>query len=484
MEEFQIKRPEQSFALITINQSAPAFDWMGSVTIFLLTAFGLLFLLGSCSPKTSPNTLPLETTTRFSETGARALPDRWWTEFNDPALNALVDTALAANFNLRTTWERLRAARAVVDRESSALLPSLDAGLQGAISFPQPDFVGGENLRLGLNAGYEVDLWGRINATVDAQRFRAQASLTDYQAAAISLSAEITRTWYQLLEARNQVTLVEEQIETNRQILDLLRNRFGGGQVRSVDILRQEQLLAATREQLTVAESRAEVLEHQLAVLLGRPAQAEPDYPPAALPAPPPLPETGLPVELVRRRPDLQSAFHRLQAADRELAAAISSQYPRLSFSGNASLRSNNFQNLLRDWAYSFGGNLFAPIFFAGELRAEVDRTESVKNQRLYEYGQAVLIAFREVEDALIREQKQRERITALQEQVDLAQQSYEQLRIAYLNGAGNYLDTLTALTQEQQLQRDLLAANLTLLEFRIALYRALAGGFGTERTS
>lgn len=157
-------------------------------------------------------------------------------------------------------------------------------------------------------------------------------------------------------------------------------------------------------------------------------------------------------------------------------------QYPRLSVSASTSLRSNNFKSIFKDWAYSFAGNLFAPIFYGGELNAEIDRNEAVKNQRLYEYGQAVLTAFREVEDALIQEQKQLERIEVIEEQIDLIRQSYEQLRVQYFNGAGNYLDVLTALDQEQQLRRDLLAANLTLLEFRIALYRALAGNFETDR--
>jgi len=102
----------------------------------------------------------------------------------------------------------------------------------------------------------------------------------------------------------------------------------------------------------------------------------------------------------------------------------------------------------------------------------------------LFEYGQTVLTAFREVEDALIREQKQRERIESIDKQVKLARQAFDQLRVQYLNGAINYLDVLTALTEVQQLQRDQLAAKLDLLSFRISLYRALSGSVNTERES
>jgi NodT family efflux transporter outer membrane factor (OMF) lipoprotein len=426
--------------------------------------------------------LPIEPPPAFSNSGTAAVPDEWWIAFEDRQLNALIDTALANNFNLKTAWQRLLAARAVVDRSSSLLVPDLDAGLQGGASFPQPDFVGGENVRLGLGSQYEVDLWGRIRSGVDAERYRAEASLADYRAGALSLSAEIVLAWYQLTEARGQVELVQDQVETNEQILRLIRARFGSGQVRSVDILRQQQLVEAGREQQVVAESRAEVIEHQLAVLLGQLPQEAPGAVRDSLPTLPPLPETGIPLNLIQRRPDVQATFYQLQAADRDLASAISNKYPRLSLSASLQLRANELDRVFENWAWSIAGNLLAPILYGGELRAEADRNEAVKNQRLYEYGQAVLTAFREVEDALIQEQKQRERIQALEEQLRLIRQTNDQLRTGYFNGAANYLDVLTALGQEQQLRRDILSANLTLLEFRIELYRALAGGFDTGR--
>ena len=426
--------------------------------------------------------MPVQEPEGFSESGSAAVPDQWWTVFGDDRLNAFVDSALTNNFDLNTAWERLQASRAVVDRESSFLLPGVDASMQMAESFPQPDFVGGENVRIGLTAQYEIDLWGRINSRVEAERFRAEAARTDYQTSAISLSSEIVLTWYRLAEARSQLALADRQIETNQQILDLLEARFGSGQIRSADILRQRQLLEATRNQRIGLESDVEVIAHQLAVLMGRAPQDTEDLLPGVLPDLPPLPETGLPIELIRRRPDVQRAFLLLQAADRDLASAISSQYPRLTISANASLRSNNFDNLFRDFAYSFAGSLFAPIFLGGQLSAEVDRNEAVRQQRLYEYGQAILTAFREVEDALIREQKQRESIESIERQLGFADQTYQQLRVEYLNGISNYLDVLTALDQQQQLGRTLLSARLGLLEFRISLYRSLAGGFDTGR--
>lgn len=438
--------------------------------------------LSACSTKTTQASLPIETPESFSATGDLIPADEWWTSFEDPRLNTLVEQAIDSNMNLTAVWYRFREAQAVVDRQSSFLLPDVEASLRSSLNRPQPDFVGGENVQLGLSAFYEVDLWGRISALVKAERFRTEASFADYRAASISLSAEITSTWYQLMAEWQQLELIEEQINTNQKILDFIKAQFGSGQIRSVDILRQQQLVEATREQSIQTESRIEVLEHQLAVLLGRPPQNEIAYVPDSLPELPPLPDTGIPAALLQRRPDVQSAFHLLQASDREVAAAISNRYPRLSISTSAQLRANNFDNLLEDWAYSLGGNLVAPLFYGGRLNAEVDRTQAVKNQRLYEYGQTVLVAFQEVEDALIQERKQLESIEVLEEQLELATSAYQQLEIEYFNGLSDYLAVLTALNQEQQLRRDLITANSLLLEYRIALYRALAGGFETAR--
>ena len=206
------------------------------------------------------------------------------------------------------------------------------------------------------------------------------------------------------------------------------------------------------------------------------------EYDVTVLPNLPPLPETGIPAELIQRRPDVKGSFKRLLAADRDLAMAISNKYPRVTLSASVSTAAYNVEDLFNDWGRSLAGNLLAPIFQGKELSAEADRAEAIKKQRLYEYGETILTAFREVEDALIRETKQVESIQSLEQQVELVVKTNEQLRMEYLNGMSNYLDVLTSLHEEQQLRRDLLNAKLSLLEYRIALYRSLAGDFETER--
>ena len=405
------------------------------------------------------------------------MPDPWWTAFDDSALNRQIGDSLYSNFTLAAAWERLRAARALTRRQASDLLPDLDGfGLaEGTFRSGAPD---DSNFALGVDAAYEVDLWGRIGSHVEAERLRAAATQADYQATALALSAEVARTWFMLIEAHAQLALLGEQIETNLTALDVQETRFRVGQIRLADLLRQRQLVESTREQAVVVQSRIAVLEHLLAVLQGRPPQEASYDTPSVLPTLPPLPATGLPAELVNRRPDIRRDFLALQAADRDLASAISAQYPRISLSAAVSTAAESPENLFRQWITSIAGQIIGPLFDGGERRAEVDRTAAVVRQLLAEYGQTVLVAYSEVEDALAREWYLRDRIALLDTQLELAQRATTQLREQYIVEEAEFLDVLSATTEEQRLQREALSARLDLILTRIDLYLALAGGF------
>jgi NodT family efflux transporter outer membrane factor (OMF) lipoprotein len=417
----------------------------------------------------------------FSESGAAPLPDHWWTAFDDATLSRRIEAALAGNFSLAAAWERLSAAAALARRERADLYPDLD-GFAEARRTEVTDENAQTRFELGVQASYEVDLWGRIESAAEAERLRAAATAADYRVAALTLSAEVALAWCRLIEAHLQLQLLESQLETNQTVLEVLEKRFAVGQSGSADVLRQRQLVEATREQIIVARARIAVLEHQLAVLEGRPPQAPFELSAEALPEAPPLPATGLPADLVQRRPDVESAFLRLQAADEEVAVAVAEQYPRLNLTASLSTAAEDPGDLFSDYIASVAGAAVAPLLDAGERRAEVERTEAVRRERLAAYGQTVLDAFREVEDALAQEADQLLRMESLRAQLALADSTYEQLRFQYLNGAADFIDVLTALRQQQELQRNLLSARLDRLRFRIALYRALAGGFETPR--
>ncbi|MFB6346730.1 MAG: efflux transporter outer membrane subunit [bacterium] len=446
----------------------------GILTVTLLISL----LLVGCGGKRTIRA-PVKSPEAFTTSGSDTAPGRWWKTFGDTQLNQLVDTALRNNFDLKTAWSRLRQARARAEQEAASLYPTLDATANGELN--RTDGTENDQLSLGLAADYEIDLWGRIQSRTEAEQYHAKASLSDYRTAAISLSAEVTRTWYQLSEQHQQLNLLNKQIQTNRKVYNLIKSRFGSGQTRSADLLRQEQLLESTREQKIKTESRIRVLEHQLATLIGEPPQGNLNYEPDTMPELPPRPRTGVPSDLIRRRPDVRASYLQLKAADRELAAAISNQYPRLTLTASLSSSDNNASELFEDWASAFAANLTAPLIDAGRRDAEVRRNRALKHQRLNEYGQSILSAFRDVEDALVQEVKQQERIRSLEDQLELSRKTVQRLRAQYLNGTGDYIDVLTALNEQQQLRRDRLSAHRTLLERRIALYRSLAGWFKSD---
>ena len=165
---------------------------------------------------------PIPTPKSFNYTGNEVIPERWWTTFEDEQLNRLIDTAFTKNLNLASIWEQFQAAKANVRIQGSNLWPQVEASIRSGISRPQPDFAGGENSQVGLSAFYEVDLWGRLSAEKEAEVFRAKASFYDYQAGAMSLSAEICIAYFSVLNAMRQVELIKEQVEINEKIMTLI----------------------------------------------------------------------------------------------------------------------------------------------------------------------------------------------------------------------------------------------------------------------
>ncbi|MBE3068781.1 MAG: TolC family protein, partial [Planctomycetes bacterium] len=435
----------------------------------------------ACAPQARDAAPPVTMPEAFSATGTEAVPDRWWTALEDARLNALVDEALAGNLDLRVLWDRLDQSSAVARREGAALLPSVDAtagAARAAAGAKGARTVYASTFSAGLAASYEVDLWGRVRATVTAAELEARATREDLAAAAMTLAAEVAGTWYRLVDLTGQIALLDEQVRTNEKYLELVTLRFHRGKVTAVDVLQQRQLVEATRAERVLAESARQVLAHQLAILVGRPpaaavAGAEGAGADGALPPLPPLPRTGLPADLIRSRPDVCSAFERLRAADHRVAAAVADRFPRISLSAGAETTAARVRDLFDNWVASLAANLAAPVFDGGRREAEVERTRAVASERLHAYGQAVLDALREVEDALVQQRQQEQYLASLERQLDLASKATEQTRQQYVGGNLDYLRVLTALLSEQRLQRTRLQARRELVQFRIDLYRA-----------
>ena len=428
----------------------------------------------------------------FSLSGEGKVPDKWWTVFGDAELNKLIEVALKNNLDLITTWDRLAEARAAARASSAGLYPSLTG--DGGASRTRSETHKGtatplapfgrtytSNFSLGMAAAYEVDLWGRVRSTSDAAALDVLVSMEDLDAAAITLTAEVAQTWYRLLESRRQLKLLDSQIETSRQVLEFVELRRGLGEAITIDRLQQQQQVESKRAEKARTHSARMVLEHQLAVLLGKAPGA---FTPAdgTLPAKlPELPATGLSADLIRRRPDVRSAQLQVAASNKRVAAAIADRYPRVSLSLQAGSSTAKVRDLFDNWFATLAANLTAPIL-DGDLRAaEVSRARAVASRQLHTYAQKILTAIKEVEDALAQEARQRQYIDSLAKQLKFSKEVVTEARQRYRQADKkvDYLRTLDALQSHQRLQRASLQARRELIDFRIGLYRALAGSVG-----
>ena len=194
------------------------------------------------------------------------------------------------------------------------------------------------------------------------------------------------------------------------------------------------------------------------------------------------MPQTGLPAELIQRRPDIRNAYYSVLAADSDVAAAIADRFPRLSLTAGVDVSGAHTRDLFNNWLATIAANLVAPIIDGGLRKAEVDRTRAVASEALHTYGQTILDALGEVEDALIQEQRQRDFITSLDKQLTLAGQVIERVRDRYLQGTVDYQRVLDALISQQELQRSHLTAKRDLVLDRIDLCRALGTGWTLDR--
>lgn len=440
-------------------------------------------LIAACSHQSPVIPDPVSLPERFTQSGAVPLPAAYWQAFADPHLDRLVQQALQRNHLLAAKREVLNQADALLRQQKSGFWPAVNASLgAGRSRADHMDTV--KSYSGGLAASYEVDLWGRVRANVDAAELDRLATEEDVKAANISLAASVTSTWYQLVGQRGLRQLQLQQIDSNEKVLQLILARFQQGKTDAADVLRQKVLLEQNRATLADYESNIVILENALAVLLGGVPRATTLPATDVLPALPALPDTGLTADWLQQRPDIRSAFHQLQAADARIAAAVAERYPRVDLTASITSTSTRASDLFDDWLENLAANLVLPVLDGGNRRAEVNRREAQYREAFYNYQQSILSAVAEVEDALAREQHQLRRIGHLQAKRTLDDQVVERLSLRYRAGAVDYLDVLQALITQQQTEQDLLGAQQQLLEYRIALARALASGWMTDDAS
>jgi len=424
--------------------------------------------------------MPPDTPAAFSAGGAASVPASWWQVFDDEQLNRLVAQALAGNLNLRTAWDRLTQAEALAAQATAGLWPQVTGTITASRSRREQAGVtaAGSRYLASVAVAYEVDLWARLRTQERAALLDVRAQQEAVHTTAITLSSLVAGTWYQLAEAKELVRITQEQIEINQKVLDVVTIQFQKGRVSAIDVLRQRQLVAATSARLIAARQTAEVLQHILSVLIGRPPAPAWEQAAIGLPALPPLPALGVPAEALWRRPDVRRAYRQVQAADQRVAAAVANQYPRLSLAASVETSSTSLRDVFDDWLANLAANLVQPLFDAGARRAEVRRRRAIVSEAIHLWRQTILEALQEVETALVQERRQLELLDSLETQLGLARETYEHTRDRYIKGQTDYIRVLESLQSLQTLEREMVLARRVLLDRRIALYRATAGGW------
>ncbi len=452
------------------------------ILVFLTGLWGCrTYPAGQLAP---PDELPAE----FSRRGD-AVTLQWWESFQDPVLNDLIRRTLSDNLELKSAWARVKQALALAGQVEAARWPQVSAQMEAGRSRSSVPSVTGDGTEAvyanryaaTAAAAYEVDLWGRLAALEQAAQLDAVAVRSDMASIAVSLSALMAETWYRLIAQQALLALVREQLETNRTFLELVRLRFAHGLVPALDVYQQRQLVAANEARIPLLSSRYQVLLHQMAVLMGRPPGEPVVVVPAELPSLPPLPDPGIPSDLLRNRPDILAAWQRVNSADYRIAAAVAERFPALRLSASSGYRAADIADLLDTLIWDIAANLSQSLFDAGAEAAEVRRTRAILEERLASYTQTTLMAFQEVEDALVREAFQIDYLEKLEQQIESARQAFEESMSRYRNGLTDYLPVLTALRSLQSLEQEQITAQRDLILFRVALCRALGGAWVRE---
>lgn len=457
-------------------------NWLGAV------ACGAI-LLSACSPHQvrrdplPPLAIPDRWSAATPDPGT--LPDRWWTAFGDPGLDRLVEEVLAGNLQLRGAWARVRQSRSLVRQAASAMYPQLD--LNGQASRSRQRFQISDTMvftptvdlfQLSVAAGYEVDLWKRIGNTRAAAALDALAVRDDAEAIAISLVAEVAETWFDIVATKAQQTLLGEQQKINETYLELTLLRFRQGGATALDVFQQRQQLLATRALMEQADAVLRLSGARLAVLRGR-DPADRTWivaAPMLLPEPAAPPATGVPADLLVRRPDVRAARRRAEAADHRIGVAIADRLPALRIGGSAGVTNNSIVKLFDGGVFSIFAQLAQSVFDGGRRKAEVERNRDLVDERLLALGQTLITAIAEVDQAIAEETNRRIELATLAERRELAAATLTEAREFYAQGLVDYLSVLTSLASAQNLEIQQLQTRRALLSARIRLARALGG--------
>jgi multidrug efflux system outer membrane protein len=452
------------------------------VNIFILVV--IIFLTGCMlGPDFQKPVIDTPERFRFSDEEAEEVVNlKWWELFNDPVLNSLVTTALIDNKDVRIAASRIDEARASLGFTRADQYPFFD--IEGGAT--RGNFGGGRrsdstdnNFFVSPVASWEIDFWGKFRRATESARADLIATEYSMRTVEISLISEVVSTYFQLLDFHQRLEISRQTLESRNETLDIIEKRFYYGTVPEIDVnqaqIQKEEAAAA----IPFFERSIAKTENALSILLGRfPEEVKTDIDLYSQAIPPDIP-VGLPSSLLERRPDIVQAEYVLKAETELIGVTEALRLPAISLTGSAGYASTELASVTSDgFAWSIGANLFGPIYNFNKNELRVVIQEERTKQALYQYENTVLLAFRDVSDALTEIQTYRKQISSTERRLAAAQNANTLGKLRYDKGVSSYLEVL-------ETERSLFAVGLELSELTqeyynsyVRLYKALGGGW------
>jgi len=458
-----------------------------------LLVLALVGLAASCVPIGKPSSqaqIEIPKAWASSAQGTSGKISRGWVkDLNDSRLPKLVNEAMRNNPSILATADRLKAARAGVVRARSNRIPSANASAGGSRSRTNRDaaggntsYSGGKNINIG--ASWEIDLWGRLRNLHTAAKADYDSTVADLRGARLSLAANTASTWYNLISAENQVKLAKETLASYQKVEKIIVRNYKAGTARSLELqLSRNNVFSAERILRARLRNRDDA-RRNLETLLGR-------YPSASIQAPTNLPNipqsvpSGLPAELIARRPDivaarldLFSSFHRAKAAKKDLL-------PSLRLTGSSGTSSSSYRNLLDPGflTSSISTSISQSLFEAGANREDARASVARNQAAIHDYAGTVLSAYREVESALASETWLKQQEFFLRKELEQAALAERQAERDYAEGVDgvDILDLLETQRRASNARSSLIDLQNQRIQNRINLYLALGGDYTTH---
>jgi NodT family efflux transporter outer membrane factor (OMF) lipoprotein len=413
-----------------------------------------------------------------AQTAAVAVSPDWWQHFETPELDQLMAEALAANQDIAAAVARIDQARANTRIAGAPLLPSVEAtgSTSGTLSHNRQRTITGSSGTALLTASYEVDLWGKNAAGLEAAKHALSASAFDKEALALVVQSEVASTYFDAVSLRQRLAIAHENLTAAQQVLKLVQIQMAQGAATALDLAQQRTAVATFEAEIPTLEQQLEADQTSLAILLGRApggTAVERDKLDAlTLPAI----AAGQPADLLGRRPDIAEAEANLKAANANIGVARAAFYPSLTLSASAAI--SGLATSGTSTAASIAAGLVAPIFEGGQLEGELDLTKARKQELVATYRQTVLTSFKEVEDALSTVETSAARVKSLQTAADQAREAFRLAQLSYSAGASDFLTVLDAQRTLLDNEDSLVQAERDRFTAAASLFKALGGGW------